>query len=357
MTTPPASSSQPTASSTTQAAPSTLRRVVQLSVSLVVGAVCLWFAFRGLDGAELSLDDVKARVAAVPAVATAGFFVLFLGQVLLRTERWRLQVRGLSGHTPGWRDALAINAFAFAAVFLLPFRLGEFVRPKLSQQRGLMSVSAGLAASAVERVVDGLLTTALFGALLLLSPHDLPAPVRVGGLSALGIFGGAVVFFVVAFRFRALALGLIDKTVGVVHAGLAQRLRGIAGDFLDGLACFGGVGGVGVYVGLSVAYWMLNALSMLLIVRAVDATAPIDAGFFCLCFLVIGVMIPAPPGNVGNFHYFARAGLMLTGVAAAPAVATAIVLHALTVVGVVVWAGFFFFVGGFSWRELSRPSA
>ncbi len=335
------------------------KRALQLLLSLGVGALCLWFAFRGVAGGattqDVSLDDVKGIIKGVDASTYAAWAALAVVQFVVRTERWRLQVRGLTGTAPGWRDALAINAFAFAAVFLFPFRLGEFVRPNLCAQRNIMSASAGLAASALERIIDGLVTTALFGALLLLAPHDLPPPVRVGGVTALVVFGGAVVFFGVAFRFRKAALQLVRNIAGVVHKGLAEKLAGLVGGFLDGLACFKGASDVVAYVGLSVFYWGVNGASMWMVVRAIDPDAAPDAGFFCLCFLVIGVMIPAPPGNVGNFHYFARAGLTLTGVAFAPAVACAVLLHALTTITVIAWAGLFLVVGGFKFAELSAP--
>jgi uncharacterized membrane protein YbhN (UPF0104 family) len=333
------------------------RRAVQLVISVVIGAVCLWFAVNGVKGGassqDVSLDDIQGLIARVSPQTYALYTALIVVQLVVRTERWRLQVRGLTGRAPGMREALAINAFAFAAVFLFPFRLGELVRPNLCARRNIMSASAGLAASALERIIDGLVTTALFGGLLLLAPHDLPPPVRAGGVTALVVFGGAVVFFAVGYRFRKAALALVRRIAAIASARLGESLAGLVGGFLDGLACFKGAIDVVVYVLLSAVYWALNGASILVIVRAIDPAASLDAGFFCLCFLVIGVMIPAPPGNVGNFHYFARAGLTLTGVAFAPAVACAVLLHLLTTLTVIAWAGLFLVVGGFKWPELS----
>jgi uncharacterized membrane protein YbhN (UPF0104 family) len=331
---------------------SVARRVAQGVVSLVVGALSLWFAFRGLgsvdgrsDGGS-AVDELVRLLSSFPLWAIGAYVLSFLTQVLLRTERWRLQVRGLTGVVPTWRDALAINAIAFAAVFLLPFRLGEFVRPNLCAQRGIMSASAGLAATALERIIDGLVTTALFGVLLLLAPAHLPAEVRAGGLTALFVFGGAVVFLVVAFRMRAPTLALVERAAGLVSNGLARKLTHLVGGFLDGLACFRGARDVAQYVGLSTLYWLVNALSIHAVVVALVPGTSLFAAFLCMSFLVIGVMLPAPPGNVGNFHAFARVGLTAAGVAALPAVAVAVITHVLTVLCVVVWATLFLAVGG-----------
>jgi uncharacterized membrane protein YbhN (UPF0104 family) len=321
------------------------RRTVQTFVSLTIGGLCLWFAFRGMLSGAGALEELVSRLQSFPLEAAATLFGLFIAQVLMRTERWRLQVRGLTGALPTWRDALSINAVAFAAVFLLPFRLGEFVRPNLCARTGIMSASAGMAATALERIIDGLVTTALFGVLLLWSPDHFPSEVRAGGLTALSIFGGAVVFLVVAFRVRAPTLALVQRSTAWLGAEFSRRLVTMVGGFLDGLACFRGPGDVLSYVALSAMYWFLNGLSVHVVVDAlVPGTSPF-AGFLCMCFLVIGVMLPAPPGNVGNFHAFAKLGLVAAGVAPVPAVAAAVILHATTTASVVAWAALFFFSG------------
>jgi hypothetical protein len=315
-------------------------RIRQLVISVVVGAVCLWFAFRGVkDGAEgeaLSLEAIVDATLRVPAWSWGVFFALFIVQCLLRVERWRLQVRGLTTRMPGWRDSLTINGVAFAAVFFLPFRLGEFLRPNLCARRGIMSASSGLAATALERVIDGLVATAMFGVLLLFSPFQWPAWVRAGGVSALVFFAGAVVGLVGAMLARDLTLGLLRRMVGIVSTGLAERLASMVGGFLDGLRCFRGPADIAAYVALSVLYWVLNAFGTAAIVIGVAPEASVLAGFVCLCFLVIGVMLPAPPGNVGNFHAFAKLGLTVSGVATLPAVVSAVLLHAASTLGVAI---------------------
>ena len=331
------------------------RRLRQLAVSVVVGGVCLWFAFRGVkDGAagqHVSLETLADVLRRVPTSAYLGYLLLFGVQVLLRVERWRLQVRGLTGKTPSWGDAMTINALAYAAVFFLPFRLGEFVRPNLCASRGIMSASAGLAATALERIIDGLVATAMFGALLLLAPFEWPPWVRAGGVSALVFFGSAIVALLVAMKARGFALRVVHRLVGFVSAGLANRIGALVGGFLDGLRCFRGPGDVLVYLALSIAFWVVNGISTAVMVIGVDPEATWIAGFVCLCFLVIGVMVPAPPGNVGNFHAFAKLGLTVSGVATLPAIAAAVLLHALSSVTVAALAAAFAAFGTVRWQE------
>lgn len=331
-------------------------RVLKLLLGLAVGAVCLFLAFRGVADTEqqtgIKWDDILAPIRATAWWGPVGFLLLVFAQIVLRSERWRIQVRGLTGTKPPLRESIAINSVAASAVFLLPFRLGEFVRPNLSAQRNIMRASSGLAATALERAIDGLVTTGFFGiVLLLVKARDdvkLPPQVEVGGIVALAIFGGALTFFIVAFRWRAGTARLVERVLSVAHGGFARKVASILTGFLEGLACFRKPSDILGYVALTVVYWLLNAASMYCVMVAMNLDVDVVAAFFCLCFLVIGMMIPAPPGNVGNFHVFARSSVTVFGIAAAPAVAFAILLHALTVLSVVMMGGFFLLTGDVS---------
>ena len=325
-------------------------RIVKLLVGLVVGAACLWLAFRGVASADqengVGWDEIGAHLRGTAWWGYAGVVGIFLAQVVVRVERWRVQVRGLTGTAPPWRDALAINAAAFAAVFLLPFRLGELVRPNLAAQRGILPAAQGFAASALERVADGMVTMGFFGVVLLLPRAEpLPDYVTAGGWTALVVFGGAAVVFAVAFRLRGLSERVTVRILSLVHGRLAERVAAMLRGFLDGFACFRRPADLVAYLVHTVVFWTLNAVSMWVLMQGMGIDQGLLVAAFCLCFVVIGVMIPAPPGNVGNFHAFARLALRLAGVPLAPAVAFAIMLHALSV-ACVVWLVLVFLLSG-----------
>jgi uncharacterized membrane protein YbhN (UPF0104 family) len=329
----------------------TRRQLLQLLVSLVVGGLCLWFAFSGVaSGSEQAGFDGAAfwqLVRGVPWWSHAGYAALVVVMSFVRTERWRWQVRGLTGVMPPLRLSLAINAMAFVAVHLLPFRLGEFVRPRLVARHGIMSAPAGLAATALERVLDGLIAAGIFGVVLALGVGpDLPAPIRLGGLSAVAFFAGGMVFLVVAFLARTTTLRLTERALRLLSPRLATRLITILQSFLDGLRCFRGLGDLVGYLTLSLVFWGLNGAAMWTLLIGMIPDAPLVSAFFVMTFLVVGVMLPAPPGNVGNFHAFVKLALVLTGTAALPAVAFAVLLHAWNTFAVIAWAGLFALIGG-----------
>lgn len=328
-------------------------RILQLVVSVIFGGAGLWLAFR-----DVPLEEARASIARVPVWVHLCYLISLAVQFVLRSLRWSMQVRAQSDTAVPVRDSLAINAVSFAAVFLIPFRLGELVRPYLGAQRGYMRKSTGLAHSAVERIVDGLVTTAFFAlVLVLLGEQQLPDEVRYAGWLGLLVFGGASLVLVIAFWFREASERFWFKLIGLLHAKLAEKLVGMLRAFLDGVACFDSVRGFGGYLLLTVVYWVLNGLAMWLVLWGMGIHAGPLAAYFTLCFLVISVMLPAPPGNVGNFHAFAKWALTLLGVAEGPALAYAILLHGWQVVALVLWAGFFVLRGDISWARVREATA
>jgi uncharacterized protein (TIRG00374 family) len=328
-------------------------RILSLSISLVVGAACLFLAFRGVD-----MSEAKDAIAQVPWWAHAAYLGALIAQYVIRSPRWAIQVEGLFGKRPPFREAMAVNAVAFASVFLIPFRLGEFVRPYLTAQRGYMKLSSGIANSAVERILDGLVTTAFFGVVLFfLGDTELPKEVRWGGVGALALFGGGSFVLLVAYRFRSASERFWMRLIGIIHEGLARKLVGMLSAFLDGLKCFKDGKAFAEYLGLSVVFWLWNGGAMWMMLRFMGVEVSPLVGYFAVCFLVIGVMMPAPPGNVGNFHYFASLGLTLLGVPKGTALAFAIIIHAWQVISLIAWAGFWVLKGDVSLdkvREATR---
>ena len=81
--------------------------------------VFVWLAFRDLD-----VDAVRASLAALGWLPMGVYLISLFAIHLLRTARWHLMVRALHPEQPVFRS-LRISFLGFAAVFLVPLRLGE----------------------------------------------------------------------------------------------------------------------------------------------------------------------------------------------------------------------------------------
>jgi uncharacterized membrane protein YbhN (UPF0104 family) len=123
---------------------------------------------------------------------------------------------------------------------------------------------------------------------------------------------------------RALPVGLGRRiATAVAHFGVGLSVARSPGQFFRALA-------------YSMPVWFLGAAEVWAVTTAFGMTLPFAGSFLIQAMLVIGMAVPTP-GGVGSFHEAYRFGM--TSFFAAPnasAVAAAIVVHALSVVPVVI---------------------
>ena len=302
-----------------------MKRFLQFSLSLVIGGLLLWLSFR-----HVNWDEAATNLAQVTAWGLALYALAFVAQWLARTLRWRLQIEATSGSKPPLRLALSINVVAMAAVFFVPLRLGELVRPYLCRKYKLAKMSEALAHSAVERVTDGIVTTAFLLSVLFVMPKEnLPDVVFNGAWIAAGIFSAGVCFLTFAYFWRQPALRLLERLMVLVPAGIKSKLIRLLETFLDGISCFANAPAFLAYLLFTAIFWGLNGWSMWFLLGQLGVDVPLTAGFFAMCCLVLGVMVPAPPANVGNFEYAILVGLQPFGLSASTSAAFAFLLHSI----------------------------
>jgi len=303
-----------------------VKRLGQVLAGLAVSAAALWLTLRGKD---LGAVWEAARLADYRYLAP---YVLVLAAIhLARTVRWGLLLEPVA--TVPFARLNAVSAVGFMALVVLPFRLGEFARPYLIADRPRLRVSAALSSVVVERVVDGLFTGLLLIVTLLGVPAGTPGLgfIRTAGAAVSLAFAGLLVFLVVAYVNRGLAVRLTGRLLGPVSPKLAARASAMMDAFIHGLRLVPSRRKLALFFALTVAYWGLNGWGMQLLARAFDLRLALLDAYTVLGVLVVGVMIPAGPGMVGTFQGATVLGLSLflpREVAGAQGVAYANVLWA-----------------------------
>lgn len=301
---------------------------------------------------------------------TLPVYVVSLGAMCwFRATRWRFLLRRVAGHVPTAR-LLSISWIGFAAILLLPFRLGEFVRPALIREKGRVSFSAATGSVVAERVVDGLYLSIVLALALIFVPHIEPMPetvldlpggghvtisgthLRASGFFMLGVFAVAFVVIAIFYFARALAHRTTLRVFGIVSRPLGEKLASIAEKLADGLHFLGsGRDAWGFFLETSL-YWVLNGVGMWLLGWGCGIThadgSSITFGEACalMGFLGIAVLIPGPPGLLGTFQAGIYAGLVMyfpISVAKETGAAYVFLLYALQV-SWTIGAGAFFIV-------------
>lgn len=290
---------------------SLLKRVgLRLIVSIVLGALFAWLVARG----GVPLLPPASAFARLDPWAVPGYLASLVVVHLLRASRWRFliaPVRRLS-----LRDVIVLNWIGFFAIFALPLRLGEMARPALTKLRHGISVSVGLGTVAVERVVDGLLTSACVAwALFALPRRPTDDPIAthlpIYGYLALLLFAGAFAALFLFLWKRDLAVLVTEKSLGLVSRPLAAFVAEKVGSVADGVRSIGNARLALAFLFESLLYWSANALGVWWLARGCGLPLGLGHAAAVMGVLAIGILLPTGPGLFGNFQLAVSAALRL----------------------------------------------
>jgi uncharacterized protein (TIRG00374 family) len=283
--------------------------------------------------------------------AVPAYVVTLIGYTWFRSVRWRFLLRGMADIPK--RRLLSVSCIGFAAILLMPFRLGEFVRPLMIRDKGKISMTAATGSVLAERIIDGLYLSIVLALALVFVPtvHPLPdkivgidvsvAYVRMAGFAMLGLFAGLFAGIAVYYFARTWAHRTTIRIVGIVSRPLGEALARLFEKFADGLHVFGrGKDALGFFAETT-GYWFFNALGMWLLARGcgvvhADGT-PIAFGESCALMGMLGcaILIPGPPGMLGAFQAGIYAGMTMffpTSIVTGPGAAYVFLLYAVQVV-------------------------
>ncbi len=237
----------------------------------------------------------SARVSWVLAVLAASLVAVYV-----RAQRWRILLRPV-GDVPLY-PALSATAIGFGATSVLPFRLGEILRPALLGRHAGVGMSAALSSVVLERLFDMLLVIGCFLGLALVYPQVPPSMRRVAfALAAAAAVGFAVLLFMQ--RHRAGTEALLGRLLERVSRRLARRVMPLVTSFLNGLGGIPDLPTVLLVLGYSAYLWGVIALTYLFSFLALDMQVPlVRASLATVVVVAAMVFLPQAPGFVGTWQ-------------------------------------------------------
>lgn len=298
---------------------------LKLFVGILIGAVCLWFAFQDVSWSDVvkSLEGIQYSFLIV-AVLMMPLTHLF------RVWRWKTLLEPIKAISV--KNLFIINAVGFLSIQVFPFRMGEFTRPILLKRHYEIPISTGLATVAVERIFDGLFSgIALFIGLLSV-PEERRIPflaISVHTLAkiSIGFFGLFLVFLILTVLNRAKAFSMIQKLIRVFPSPLEIRLSGMAQNLFEGLKALPDIRHLLKVSLQSAVVWGVMAVAFGFGFFAFGLDFPWTASLTVLGLAAIGVMVPGPPGFVGTYQLFVEAAIVLYGASKVIGLAYSIVFY------------------------------
>jgi glycosyltransferase 2 family protein len=342
------------------------RHAAKLIASAVITVGIIWAISKGglklvPDGGDFSGVHWWGIALYIPTVAGMWWF---------RSIRWRFLLRSIVD-VPKLR-LFAVSSAGFAAVLLLPFRLGELARPYLLRTRPeeirpgkpVLTMAAATTSVIAERVIDGLFISLVLAAVLIFVPTIQPLPEKVFGMSVtairtgafilVGAFAAAFAVLAVFYFARSFAHRATNAVVGKISPRLAAKLTELFERVADGLHVLRSARDTFGFISETVIYWGFNALGMWLLaigcgITHADGTA---ITFFealgLLGMLSCAILIPGPPGLLGVFQAGIYTGMTMyfpTSIVKGPGVAYVFLVYILQLI----WT---FAVGGWGlWHE------
>lgn len=347
------------------------RHAAKLVASAIITAGILYTLQKGgltlvPEGGNFAV--VKDRWWAIP-----GYLLTLIAMSYFRAVRWRYLLRSFAD-VPR-KKVLAVSWIGFAAILLMPFRLGEIVRPYMLREKGKVSMSSATGTVVAERVVDGLFLSIVLAIALIFVPTIDPLPekvvglpisvqqVRASGFAMLGLFTVAFTTIAVFYFARNWARKTTLAVFGLVSQRLGEKLAGMAEKLANGLHFLGRGRDAGGFLFETSAYWLFNAGGMWLLaygcgVQHVDGS-PITFGESCALMGMLGctILIPGPPGLLGVFQAGIYAGMTMyfpTEIVTGPGAAYVFLLYGIQLLWTLASGGFFLVGDRSAWQALSH---
>ncbi|MAE29907.1 MAG: hypothetical protein CMJ87_13145 [Planctomycetes bacterium] len=336
--------------------PGRRRSVLKLVFSIGLGAALLVLVFRGVE-----LDRFVAAIRGVRASWLLAVVALSSAMHLIRCWRWGLII-GRVQPVP-FREVVSISSVGLLALQVLPFRLGEVVRPYLLVERRGLRFGAALYTVVLERTTEivglaGAFTVAvLFADLPLdnLQLGDWDVSFVADGRRAIGLALTPFLLCLAAFLFLGDRIaGPVEAAAIRVHRGLGRALGGLLRSFAEGAATMrDGRFSLAILATTALA-WTLNAGVFWATARAFGFDIEPLAGVVLLVVFMVGMLLPAPPLFAGVFEAFLIAGVALYGVERSDAAAYAVVSHVAQLGIVMAWALPFLWLDRLSFAAFRR---
>jgi glycosyltransferase 2 family protein len=303
-------------------------------VSLLAFAL-LWLFLRGTD---LKAVWTHVQNANVKYVLAAIVFVPLT--YVTRAIRWHYLL--LPVGPTRFRTAFRTTIIGFAALTLLPARVGDILRPYLLARQEGLDPPATFATVVAERVLDLMAVLTLLAIFVwgFADPATSPAA-ALASVKVSATIAGAVTLVLIGLMWVLAThperIGSLVLAVGrVLPRRTAERLAHAARVFSSGFAASKQPRNFVLAIIWSFPIWLAIAAESWLVTRGFGMALPFPGSFLLQALLVLGVAVPTPAG-VGSYHAAYRYGMTtFFGAAENQAVAAGLVLHAISFFPVVV---------------------
>ena len=291
---------------------------------IVVSIAALWLVLSSVD-----LGTCATVLSHANPMPLAACLLVLATQVILRSFRWRLLLPPPpKGGRTNVKRIVPVLLVGYLGNAVLPARLGEPIRAYLVARREDLDAAEAFGSVVLERVVD----TATLAIVAFVAAVAVNAPSWIVQATALAaLIGSAVTGALVVIGPTPLVRLTRRFVAHLPIAGRAEAILGRLDRFARGIDRPSRSSAILFAALISAACWMLDATTFWLVAQSIGSPVSPAAALLVAAVTVLGTAVPSAPGYVGTFDLAAATTAQALGVAAAPALALAVLAHAMTV--------------------------
>lgn len=329
-----------------------MAKTVKVALGFAISAAFLYFAFRGVNLADLWEHMRRANYLWLLGVAVVSIYANWV-----RAQRWGYFFRHLKRIPP--YSLFGSTMIGLAANNVLPMRVGEAVRAYSISRKESLPFATSFTTVILERIFDMVTVLIFLAVALRLVPIPESADAQIGGALRLLSVATAAVIGVIVFLFfkEELMVRWVDGILAHLPEKIAEPLHRLFHAFLAGLEALTDkrqllylfVYSIWLWSCFVIAFWC-GAKSL-----GLDVTHDlpmIQASLLAVVMVAIFIMIPAAPGFVGTFQAGCIVALSVFGVPKEEALSFSLLTHAIQFIAVNLIGAYCFVREGFSLGEV-----
>lgn len=300
------------------------KRLFRLLFGVSVSVICLYFLVGAVEEDKVlaSFEKVKISYLIWALIVTSLSYIL-------RAYRWQFLFTDVQ---LSFAHSYRCLTLGFFMNNVLPARIGEFVRAHSLGRILGESRAKVLASVALERLLDGVTLSAIFGILFPLWSDNLENAsllFKVSYMFGLACGGTLVVFFLRRPIFSF--LDVIDRKIGM--SGVSYLLKRIE-KFILGLQPLSMPKLLAPIIALSMLIWGVEIGAYYLVSEAFSQSLNLGNLALFLAAVNFSSLIPAAPGGLGTIETFASFALAKVGIEHEVALAMVLSQHLIQFIAV-----------------------
>jgi uncharacterized protein (TIRG00374 family) len=300
------------------------KKLIQIGIGCLFSGLMLYMVFKDLD-----IEALKRNVSVMKWGPVVPFVGLFFLHYIVRSLRWRFLLPKPVGAPVSLRKLFDALILGNLASFLLPLRLGEFVRPFVLSRWSDYRFAPSFASVVIERFFD-LSAVLVSFAVIVPHLHDFPSWATAGAYSLGGLAGGLLLFLVCGALWPDFLRMLVSRGVALLPRSFSQTFESFLFDLIDGVAVIRTPSRIVSILVLTATVWFSTFLQFYVMLELFPYHQSMLLAVTVAVFVALAIAIPSVPGFIGVFQGGCVAATGLFGYPYEAAVVYSLVIHVLS---------------------------